>query len=250
MSHDEQFWKRTILAVSAIVALFFTVTFGLTFFARDYIRGLAQEYVIDRSLPMADKGVEAIEHGLQLPLAQPFLGLAVVQEVVQVVRQEVADYRRDRKAYITRLVTGQRPVAPAVAIPDRARPIVEQLKEWKEAVRRYYDRTIAGLVRDLRIFSGSNLVAAILAGYLALRAQGPALRRLLVIAGVLLVSLAYGTLMYIDEFDYFRILFNSYIGWWYPVLLAGAYCDFYWEYGLGELGNSPLSQQPTTPTTP
>jgi hypothetical protein len=239
MSNEQARWKAAIIAISVIASLFFTTTLALTFFARGYIQGKAQEFVVERSVPIADAAVATAEKALQIPLAQQFLGA----DALRIARLEIADYRRDRQAYITRLVTGRRPVP--VAVPDRMAPVEERLTEWKDAVRRYFDRTIDGLVRDLRIFSGSNLAAAVLAAWFAVRAQGGRLKRLLIISGLLLVSLAYGTLLYIDEFSYFRILFNSYIGWWYPAILAYFYYELYWEHSSRDADPSDTSQQPT-----
>jgi hypothetical protein len=230
--------RAAVITISVCAALFFATSIGLTFFAHGYIKGLAQGYAVERSRPIADRAVETAEQALQEPILKPLLN----DDVVATVRQEIADYRRDSHAYITRLVTGERQPAP-IAVPVRLAPLREHVLRWKDGVRKYFDRTIDGLVRDLRIFSGSNLAAALLAAYFALRARGRQLKRLLSIAGLLLVSMAYGVYMYIDEFSYFRILFNLYVGWWYPVLLVVLFAALYRDFGL----HKPVPPEATPP---
>jgi hypothetical protein len=37
--------------------------------------------------------------------------------------------------------------------------------------------------------------------------------------------------MYVDSFTYFRILFSTYLGWWYPIILSITFLGLYLEYG-------------------
>jgi len=217
--------RAAIITISVCAAIFFATSIGLTFYAREYINGLAQDFAIERTRPIADAAVAGAEQMLREPALKPFLE----HEAVGALRQEIADYRGDPQAYITRLVKGERHPVPEAA-PGRLIPLREHVVLLKNHVRNYFDRTIDGLVRDVRIFSGSNLAAALLAAYLALWARGRRLKRLLSIAGLLLVSMTYGVFIYIDEFSYFRILFNLYLGWWYPALLVVLFVALYWDY--------------------
>jgi hypothetical protein len=54
---------------------------------------------------------------------------------------------------------------------------------------------------------------------------------LIVVCGLLLVSMAFGGYMYVDGLSYFKILFNSYLGWWYPVILATTFMGLMIDYG-------------------
>jgi hypothetical protein len=107
---------------------------------------------------------------------------------------------------------------------------------WKVAIREHFARTLDRLVRDLRIFCGANLAAALMAAWCALRAGERRVHWLLGIAGLLLASVAYGAYLYVDGFTYFRILFSTYLGWWYPVLLGITFLGLYLEYGRPDPG--------------
>lgn len=211
------------------VALFFGTSLALTFFARGYLTGLAHDFLIDRTRRLSEPAVEAAALALQAPGIRKVLD----DEAIQTARHEVDDYRQDPRAYVAKLVAGELPAVHAAA-PGRDAPLRERVVRWKGRIREHFDRTLDRLLWDLRIFSGSNLAAALVAAWCALRArQGPVLW-LLGVAGLLLASVAYGAYMYLDGFTYCRILFSTYVGWWYPALLGITFLGLYLEYGRRE----------------
>lgn len=218
--------RVTILIISACVALFFLASIALTFFAKGYITSQAREFVIVRTQRLAEPAVDLAEQALR----QPGIKKVLDEEAIRNAQLEIAEYRRDPRAYIAFLAAEERLAFPAVS-PGRNAPLVERVARWKLRVREHFEQTLDRLVRDLRIFSGSNLVAALIAACCAMRAQGRQLKWLLVVAGILLASVAFGAYMYIDGMTYFRILFSTYLGWWYPVLLGITFVQLYLEYG-------------------
>jgi hypothetical protein len=228
--------RLPILIASGCVALFFVVSLALTFFAKGYITGLAQDFVADRIQRFAEPTVEAAELALRAPGIKQVLD----DEAIETTRQEIADYRRDPRGYIARLVTGERMPALAVA-PGPDAPLKERVLRWKIRIREHFESTLGRLVGDLRIFCGSNLAAALIAAWCALSARDRQVNWLLGVAGLLLASVAYGAYMYVDGFTYFRILFSTYLGWWYPVVLGITFLGLYLEYGRDQ---SPENQAP------
>jgi hypothetical protein len=230
--------RIAILVVSVCVGLFFVVSLALTFLAKGHITALAQDFVTDRTQRFAEPAVEVAEQALRAPGIKQVLD----DEGIQTARQEIADYRLDPRAYIVRLVAGERLPVPAAPGPDA--PLMQRVLRWKVQIREHFERTLDRLVWDLRIFSGSNLAAALIAAWCAVWATGRQVNWLLGVAGLLLASVAYGAYMYVDSFTYFRILFATYLGWWYPVLLAITFLGLYLEYGhrdqsppkVGEVG--------------
>src|SRR5688500_7011672 len=102
--------RVAIVTVGAFVALFFTTALALTFIAKDYITGQAQEFVTVRTQKFADPAVEIAEQALQAPGIKRVLD----DEAIETVRREIDDYRRDPRVYIAGLVAGERQPAPAV----------------------------------------------------------------------------------------------------------------------------------------
>jgi hypothetical protein len=103
--------------------------------------------------------------------------------------------------------------------------------QWKEKVREHYDKVLRRLVWDLRIFASSNLIAALFAIMLAIRANAKDSSKLVWVSFLLFGAIAYSVYFYIDRFSFFRILFNSYLGWWYPGVLAITLIGLYLSYG-------------------
>jgi hypothetical protein len=220
--------RTALLVLSAAAAVFFAASFALTFLARGYITGLAADFVIDRTRRVTEPAVAAAEAGLRAPMADQLLGA----EVTRTVRDEVADYRSDPRDYIARMVAGgcQAGEGPA-AEAGPAAPLKDRVTGWKRRVCEHFDHTLGRLLLDLRIFSGSNLAAALLAAWFAFRARPGEGGRLAVVAGLLLASVAYGAYMYVDGFTYFRILFGTYLGWWYPALLGITFLGLFLDHG-------------------
>jgi hypothetical protein len=206
--------RAALLIVSGLAAAVFAAAFAATFFAKGHITRLAEDYVIDRTRTHVDPLVRITEQGLRAPGAK----LVLNDEQLQAARREVAEYRQDPRAYIAKLVAEDG--APAVADPGPGAPLKDQVLHWKGEIRAYFGRTLDRLLFDLRIFTGSNLIAALATFGLAYAGRRDRLRRLLLVAGLLLASMAYMTYVYVDQLSYFRILINSYMGWWYPALLG------------------------------
>ena len=217
--------RTALLCLSAVLALFFAVSFLMTFFARDYVTGLAEDFVIDRTQKFADPLVAIAEQGIKVP------GLNRPQdaELIENVRRETAEYRQDPRAYIANLVAegGQAKVAD----PGKNAALKDTVLFWKSEIREYFQKTLKNLLFDLRIFFGSNLVAALLAFVFAWSARADRLPRLLIVCGLLLASVVYSSFIYFDEFSYFKILLDTHMGWWYPALLGGTFLGAYVEHG-------------------
>jgi len=229
--------RTALLIISGTAALFFAASFASTFFARDYITRLAQDFVIDKTRRYSDPLVEIAAQSVEAP----GIKLIVNDEQVMVVRAEIAKYRDDPRGYIARLVAGDG--QPAVAVGPKA-ALAERVLGWKQSIREYFQQTLDRLIRDLRIFTGSNLVASVVAFAAAWWSRPGRRRGLMVVCGLLLASVAFSSYMYVDEFSYFKILFNSYMGWWYPVILAMTFLGLMVDYG-----RSPTTQSPDSAST-
>ena len=46
--------------------------------------------------------------------------------------------------------------------------------------------------------------------------------------------------LYIDDLTFFRILFRTHMGWWYPVFLCVVFIGLYLEYSRAGHGTEPL----------
>ena len=219
--------RTALLLISALAAIFFALSFLLTFFARGYLTQLAQDFVIDRTQKYADPAVATADQALKAP----GIRLVLNDEQIQSARREIDAYQEEPRGYIAKLVAGDGNPPPAAAPPGANAALAERVLHWKGRVRAYFDATLGRLLRDLRIFFGSNAVAAIIAFAAAWWSQPGRFRGLALVCVLLLASVAFSSYMYVDEFSYFKILFNSYMGWWYPFVLAVTFMGALIEYG-------------------
>jgi len=219
--------RTSLIWLSAVFTIFFAVSFAFTFFNRNAVMHRAEDFVIDRTKAYADPLVGIAEQGIQVPGIERVLDPRIIEEI----RREVTEYRDDPRAYIAKLVADQQfPLAK----PGNEGDLKAKLLSWKSEIRAYFETTLNRLVLDLRIFLGSNLVASLVALVCAWRGRPDRLPRLLLVCGLLIASVLFSTYMYVDSFSYFKILFNTYMGWWYPAVLGITFLSLVVEHGPGE----------------
>jgi hypothetical protein len=187
---------------------------------------LAEDYVIDETQRHVEPLIEIAEDAVN---ARGLKFLAKDAEAIATARAELAEYRRDPRGYIRKLIAGGGP-AVAGEIDPKA-PLKDQVLFWKHQIREHFEKTLDRLVFDLRIFTGSNLVAAVVVFGLAYAGRRDRVPRLVFVALLLLTSVAFMCYVYVDELSYFKILVGSYMGWWYPALLGLTFLGAYVEYG-------------------
>lgn len=231
--------QKCLFALNITVGVVFLVLFVLTFAIRQYIDDEARSFAQDKTEVYATPLVADAQDLLKHDLVQQVLP----EDVIEAAHHETVAYQADPAGYVAALV---HPNAQPGPVPAGV-PHGETILGWKHAVRDYYNRVLNGLFRDLRIFTGTNVVAAWLAAFLV---WCPATRRKrvgVVLSIVLLVALAYNAWMYIDSAWFFRILFNAYLGWWYPVAIiltaVGLLRDWQTLSGQAEAAPEPASDQ-------
>ena len=204
--------RRLALVLNSIVVIFFACFLGYTFFARQHLEELARHFVTEKTLQHADGIVDAAEGALDVPLVKKL----VSEEHTAAIRQQIADYRQDPRAYVSDL-TRQAKAGPVV---EKANPLLSKVAKIKESIRQFYDDTLSALIKDLRIFSFSNLLAGAIAFGLAWRSSTQISKLIVWFSILMFLAVVYCTSVYVDDLTFFRILFHSHLGWGYTVLLA------------------------------
>ncbi len=214
--------RRTVLVLNAVSAVFFAVFFGYTFFARGHLDGLARDYVTAKTEQYAAPAVDLAEKAVDSKLAKIALG----DERLARIHEEIAEYRRDPASYIATLTGKHMPDEPKAG--DNA--LVAKVAGWKRKVREYYDATLDDLVVDLRIFAGSNLMACMAAIAIIAVARSDRVGHFAWFSFLMFVAVVFCSYMYVDGLNFFSILTRSHLGWWYPVFLAVAVVWLYLDY--------------------
>ena len=204
--------KKLTVALNALTAALFIAFFAYTFFAHSHLSSLARDFVTEKTLHYSGPVIDTVEKTLDVPVVAKL----VSRDDIEVVRAEIDTYRDDPAAYVSDL-TGQK-----LAIPARRKigAIAKKVTEAKEQIRKFYNDTLTALIADLRIFSGTNTVAAILAIVLTLKSRPPVTKPLVAFSFLLFVALVFCSYLYIDHLSFFRILTSTHMGWWYPVIVV------------------------------
>src|SRR5262249_25575139 len=145
--------RIALIVVNLFVAAASAVVFGWTFFARDHLVGLAEDYGIDRTVRYGTPAVDQVEKAVEAVLKNPVAAALVPVAVREAIRAEIAAFHRDPHAYVRQLV------ARGTAVEKGKHPLADKVIAWKEQVKAYFERTLAGVIRDVRIFGGTNVVA-------------------------------------------------------------------------------------------
>jgi hypothetical protein len=213
---------RTFLLISnAVVAILFTAFFAYTFLGRDHIDGMAREFVTARTQKLVTPAVEAAEAALRSDITRRLLP----KTQVAAVEAEIAEFRSQPRHYIQQLTSTHAPPKPEMLLGK----VSEKIYGWKERIRAHYNKVLRRLFTDLRIFSGSNVVAACLAFVCVWGNRERPSLHLKVISCLLLLSIGLAVWLYIEDFSFFTILFDGYFGWWYPAVIGFLFIRFYVE---------------------
>src|SRR5205814_42007 len=132
----------------------------------------------------------------------------------EAIRAEVDAFRQDPNGYVRELVKR----GATIQLPKH--PLAAQAIEWKNKVRDHFETVLAGLIRDLRIFSGTNVVAALLGACLAYYARGRWRYHVLATSALLLVVLGFQMYVFVDGLRFFSIISYARVGWSYPLTVA------------------------------
>lgn len=221
-------WQRLLmrkmtLVLNSIIVIFFACFATYTFAARSHLDSLARQFVIEKTLEYAEPVVEAAREAIDSPLAKKLLS----DEKEAAIRQEIADYRDDPHAYIANL-TGPHRIDEPRAKP---KPLLEKVALIKNQIRKFYDKTLNALIADLRIFSISNVVAGLIALGLAYWSSSEIRRPIVWFSFLMFFGVILCSYLYVDDLTFFRILFRTHMGWWYPAFLFTVIVALYRDFG-------------------
>ncbi len=200
--------RKTSITLNIVVVCVSVFMFAGTFFAKQHLTNHARGFVAERTLAYSRPAVEWVEKGLGSPLA----GKLIPPEKKQVIEAELAKYHRDPAAYVAAATNHEEGGSDAAE--------AGKVEQFKQKIRNYYRSTLEELVIDLRIFTGSNVVAGLIALVLLLSGHFRGVRQVEVFSLFIFASVAVSSWMYLDGLSFFRMLFKWHLGWSYPAGVA------------------------------
>ncbi len=213
--------RTSLIALNAIIAVFFMAAFVFTFAGRKIINATARDFATAKTAEYAKPLVALAEQAAASPMVKKLLSEA--QE--EVVAREIEEYHRNPAEFVARL-TGK---ASTRSLRLPSNPLTMRIDGWKIKIRAHYGQVLGRVLGDLRIFTGTNFIAALLAAACAWRGNRKPRAPLVTVSALLLAATLFSSFYYIDSFSFFHILFDSFLGWWYPVLLTLIFTRLYIE---------------------
>jgi hypothetical protein len=202
--------RKLTLALNALSAVLFLTFFAYTFVARTHLESIARNFVTEKTLQFSGPLIDTVEKALDAP----FVVKRVSNDDLKLVRIEIDAYRKDAATYVSDL-TGKQ----VTNLQGNPGPIARKAADTKDAIRRFYNDTLTALIIDLRIFSGTNVVAACVALFLVIKSTTFLRKPLVVFSLLIFVAVVFCSCLYIDDLSFFRILTSAHMGWWYPVFV-------------------------------
>lgn len=214
--------RNLTLALNALSAALFLAFFTYTFAARSHLESVARDFVTEKTLQHSRPIIDTVEKALDVPLVAKL----VSNDDIKLVRTEIDAYRKDPATYVSDL-TGKQIRKPQ----GKLGAIAQKAADAKDRIRQFYNKTLTALIVDLRIFSGTNIVAACVALFLVFKSPASVRKPLVVFSLLLFVAVVFCSYLYIDDLSFFRILTSSHMGWWYPVFVIGVAVWLYKDLG-------------------
>ena len=204
--------RKTSLVLNAVVIVFFVSFLAYTLIAQQHLETLSRDFVTEKTLAYSRPIVEIANESLDSPLVKKFLS----DDQNTAIRNEIAEYRNDPARYIADVTGKQVRDEPQ----QNENPLFEKVASIKTKIQAFYDKTLNALLRDLRIFSISNLIAGLIAFGLAYRSSDEIRKPIVWFSFLMFVAVFYSSYLYIDGLGFFRILFRTHMGWWYAAFLS------------------------------
>lgn len=209
--------RKISLVLNALVVVLSLALMGYTFFAKSHLVEHTRAFVTEKTLEHSKKMIGLMRSGMDSPLYQKLLS----EERRAVIEDELKLYDADPVEYVAKLTSAKKSSFGT-----------GKVAEFKESVQKYYQSTLDELVRDLRIFAGSNLVAAVFAIFLLLNQKLSQNRKLVAFSLFVFVAVAFSSYSYLEGVSFIRVMLKNHLGLWYPVTILIMILSLVFEFEL------------------
>jgi hypothetical protein len=213
--------RKTLIALHLAGAALSVTLLVSTFLAKGIITSKAREVAIEKSRELSDPLALRMEETLD----RPVLGKLIRGDARDRMEKALSDYRADPEEWLDRLADGELETSKASDFPELENPLarkaVDAVTQGISNLKLHLDESFSGLLFDLRLFAGTNLIAFLLATGLTWGARSPHARYwLLAYSAIMLLAFAISISIYVDQNWTWNLLRNNHMGWEYSTLLG------------------------------
>jgi hypothetical protein len=213
--------RKVLIALHLVGAALSVALLVSTYSAKSIITSKAKGIEVAKTRGFADP----VADNLRETLDRPVIGKLIPGNVRGHLEKELNDYEASAEEWLKRLAVGGVNRAKEFDFPEIQNPLarkaIDALKGKVSDVKARLDVTYDNLIRDLRLFAITNIVAFMLAASLGLLARTPRSRHWLVAySSIMLGSMVFSIAFYVGQNWIWNILRNDYLGWQYPAVVG------------------------------
>jgi len=216
------YYSQIVLAVTSLAL------FVWSFHAKEAIREQAKESIVVKITEGVNRQIDLVQALVSDPKLSENASLQV-RGALTAIEAEIEHYRTNPRQYVLEVIDSDlRP--PVLTRQDpRVANLLKGMHSWKLGIKDKFSESLANLLRDIRIFLMSNLVALGISAFLISRRKILG-RRQVTISMLLTVVTAFSILLYLRQSWFWSIILNNYIGMGYPLLIAFLFFSWYFDY--------------------
>lgn len=206
----------TVNLAGALIAL---ALLASTWFGKGVILGIARDKALDSARPK----LEAVAGAVEKLTGNRKLMALLPDPARERLEREMASYQADPDGWMIGIAGEVREKAGSLDLPEVKNPLakagVDFLKKKAVEARDRFQQSLDALLRDLRIFAGTNAIVCLIAATFCFLSKKPwAQRRACIWSSVLLLGTFASVMVYLDQPWSWNILTNRHFGWTYPAV--------------------------------
>jgi hypothetical protein len=221
--------RKALLSTQAIFIVVFFIAFVLSFFVVEKIEEESRFLVTEKVVKGTSSKIDLAEELLNSKAAEMYLK----GYQIDVIRKEIDKFKTNPYNYVESLTIG---AENAVSLPPEFETnnplkaaLFEKVFSWKQGLKNYFNKTFSGLIADIRIFLGTNLVALLIAAFVCFKGSSLG-KRAMVLSTIITIATALSAFSYINQNWLLNVLLNSYAGYGYASGIAFLTGWLYLEY--------------------
>ena len=223
--------RKVLLSTQAIFMAIFLITFVASFFVVDKIEKESRSFVTEKVVKGTSSKIDLAEEVLNSKAARKYLK----DYQINVIHKEIDTFKTNPHSYVESLTMAKgnaQVLPPALKTnnPFKA-ALFKKIFSWKQGLKSYFNKTFSGLIIDIRIFLGTNVIALLIAAFICLKATSLG-NRAMVLSTIITIVTGLSVISYINENWLINILLNSYAGYGYSVGIVIFTIWLYLEYSV------------------
>ncbi len=221
--------RKALLSIQTVFILVFFIAFITSFFVVSQIEERSRALVTEKVTQGTMSKIGFAEEVMNSKAAKMYLE----EYQIEVIRSEIDAFKNNPYGYIESVTMNNESADDLPPEFRSANPLksalFEKLFQWKQGLKSYFNKTFNGLITDIRLFLGTNVVALLIAAFVCFKS--PSLgSRAMALSTIITLATALSAFSYINDSWLFNILLNSYAGYGYAGGIAFLTGWLYLEY--------------------